>query len=733
MDSQDICNLVSVETSSGHIVKARYLNIDGFELSKKLCFELHRVFLFYSKDRVSSQSYLLNQAIETFFEFLEKHNEKQPDILKINSLSVIGSEIFRAYIRYCQKNEFNLEIPTTLKAAIVNFAEYTKLIPIPSLPRMSSYKKKTPPTEPLSERCYGELTTALLSEIDRLYVKVSFIEKVKLAEPYTLEGAFSEIFPPVTKERIFKWYEMILEEEITTKLKTAGLKNKLKHCTDVELSQLAEQKTGVLNKFKAIYKRDKAFIDTSQAIPILKNGQGIGIGNWNFNIARGLKTLLVHGYPMEQPLKEIERKYSCSDIIAIDDCKDIVQLLMLRINRCRKEYKHPEIENWDSLLGAYFPSMIDAASIYLMLAIQSGWNKETILSIDPDNFEHVLTGALNENQSVIFSEKHRGQDAKLPYSDSKEFIAPSNKDDKYSIYNIIQLAKRISAPLAEYEYDYIHIHKTEEDLNPLFLCLRYYADWISKGGRNSSLSQQKAFNTSIKHFIRKHQIKEHGKLISSIGEITLRTRITWMQIKRKKLPLTVIRLVQGHNSKTTTDKYYDNSGIAKQERKRRLRLEQEEIVTLLRNREFKGIIGIQSNTIADAPLKIFHIPGHKNDLWACANQYEPTWPRFEQEVTSGEKCYSLSNCIFCKQIRLFEDSVPYLMERLIHIEESVIETDIIDEEPVLNDERIIIESILDNWDDDDHIKSSARYQRINAPLLPRNLNDLKIIFEDDND
>jgi len=49
----------------------------------------------------------------------------------------------------------------------------------------------------------------------------------------------------------------------------------------------------------------------------------------------------------------------------------------------------------------------------------------------------------------------------------------------------------------------------------------------------------------------------------------------------------------------------------------------------------------------------------------------------------------------------------------------------------LIEEKLIIESILDNWNDDDHIKQSARYQRKNAPLLPRNLNDLKVIFEDD--
>lgn len=732
MDSVDICDLVSVETSSGHVVQARYLNLDGFELSNKLCFELHQVFLFYSKDRVSSKSYLLNQAIETFYEFLKIYNGKQPETLRVNSLSKVGSEVFRAYVRHCQKHKFNLNIPDTLKGAIVNFAEHTRIIPIPSLPSIARYKKKTKPTEPISESCSDELHKALLSEIDYLYTKVSFINKVESAEPYTLEGALAEIAPPVTKERIFKWYEMILNGEIKSGLKTKGLSYKLKHCIDEELSQLVNQ-PDILKKFKVIYERDKDTVDTSQAIPLLKNGQGVGVRNWNFDVARGLKTLLVNGYPMEVPIEDIQKKYVASNLTSIDDCDDIVQLLMFRITSASKKYKHPEIKDWDSFLGRYFPSMIDAASIYLMLATQSGWNKETVLAIDPENFEHALTGALNNEKAIVFSEKHKGQDALLPYSNSKEFVAPSDKTDKYSIYNIIQLAKSITSPLAQYDFDFIHSYMEKDDLNPLFLCLKYYGDWANKGGRHTSLSQQKAFLTGVKHFIQKHQIKENGKLISHVGELTLKTRITWMKTKRKKLPLTIIRLIQGHNSKSTTDKYYDNSGVARQERKHRLRDELEKIVTLLRKREFEGIVGAKSNTIADAPLKIFHIPGHENTLWGCSNQYEPSWPGFELEIKNNQKCYSIPNCIFCKQIRLFDDSVPYLMERLMHIDDYLNNLDAPDAEELLNDEKKIIESIIDNWGDEEHIKYSARYQRRNAPLLPRNLIDLKVIFEDDND
>ena len=105
MNEGDIRNVISVETSSGHVIKARYLSISGFELDNELCLELHRLFLFHSKDRVNTSAYILNQAIETFFVFINKYNEKQPNKLKVDSLSKVHSEAFRAYIRYCQKKQ----------------------------------------------------------------------------------------------------------------------------------------------------------------------------------------------------------------------------------------------------------------------------------------------------------------------------------------------------------------------------------------------------------------------------------------------------------------------------------------------------------------------------------------------------------------------------------------------------------------------------------------------------
>ena len=82
---------------------------------------------------------------------------------------------------------------------------------------------------------------------------------------------------------------------------------------------------------------------------------------------------------------------------------------------------------------------------------------------------------------------------------------------------------------------------------------------------------------------------------------------------------------------------------------------------------------------------------------------------------------------------MFEDSLPYLMERRIHVVE------IMDDQPPsasdysseLEIEIALIDDILDNWEDDRAIKEAARYQRRNTPLLPRDLNFLQIILEEE--
>ena len=99
----------------------------------------------------------------------------------------------------------------------------------------------------------------------------------------------------------------------------------------------------------------------------------------------------------------------------------------------------------------------------------------------------------------------------------------------------------------------------------------------------------------------------------------------------------------------------------------------------------------------------------------------------------GERCYSIRNCLHCKQCNIFDDSAPFLIQRQIHLEEILDDPQEgeSDYSNTFSTELKIISSILDNWDDPELIREASRYQRRNSPLLPRDLEILQVIFEEE--
>jgi hypothetical protein len=261
----------------------------------------------------------------------------------------------------------------------------------------------------------------------------------------------------------------------------------------------------------------------------------------------------------------------------------------------------------DDLLSEYFPTAIDISAIVLFLMLQSGWNKESVLSLDQENFEHVLTGAIGESLAVIFSEKNKSQSTGKPYFDPKQIVAQSDKNDPYSIFNLIELAKTLTEPLRDKSFDVMPVSHDDESMNRLFCFLRPWGEWGGLGGRHSSISNQKSFMQGIRAFLSAYPIFENGRRLEGAKDLTRRLRPTWEHYKRKDHPLSFLSTQMGHSNVNTTDIYYDSSGIATQGRKGRLRSELEAIVSLLRARQFTGLLGNRAQKDAAAELKIFTV------------------------------------------------------------------------------------------------------------------------------
>jgi hypothetical protein len=77
---------------------------------------------------------------------------------------------------------------------------------------------------------------------------------------------------------------------------------------------------------------------------------------------------------------------------------------------------------------------------------------------------------------------------------------------------------------------------------------------------------------------------------------------------------------------------------------------------------------------------------------------------------------------------VLEDSLPYLIERLSHIDELLRDRSFIEFGSQLEAEQEAINTILDRWQDEAAIKAAIKYRSANSPLLPREMRDLKLIF-----
>lgn len=460
---------------------------------------------------------------------------------------------------------------------------------------------------------------------------------------------------------------------------------------------------------------------------------------WCPQVERSIKTLILHDHPFVVSFDNFSK--TIKKARGKDKVTHVVEQIYRRYNHDQliRRAGATKLITLGELLESYYPTAIDQVAISIFIALQSGWNKETVMAIDPDNYEHVLTGALNTSLALIYSEKQKSQSLGKPYLDPKTFISPSSKDDKYSEYNLIKLAKNLSSPFAGLSVD-SSSERVVENFNPSFQCMRQAFVMTlmksrtgSKPGRFLSISNANLWRCGVKGFFEKYEIRENGRRFAIADDLNGRLRPTWIRFVRdnKKRPLSLVALQQGHKSIETTDVHYDSSGMAMQQRRERLRIELNDIAKLLRLRKFKGMIG---KGVADmacfASFRIFTLPGYEKSLWACMDSFRPDWPDSDSRIPTGTKCSEINQCLFCSQVCIFEDSLPFLMER-----QSIIQLELQDyQERAFNsplaDELRIIEFIFDIWGDEQSLKQAARYMRHHPDMLPREMHSLSILFED---
>lgn len=720
----------TVVSSDNIEMECLYQGHPYYSALKPLCIALHLVFLKYAPTRSRVTASIARRAIWLFLDFVEEYNSRQPILFQVFALTDLSAEVYKAFESYLFENKHRIDNSTYLKAALNNAALLTEAIPALLLPQ--STRPKNQSRIPLNDEADAALEQAFKSHTDALYKKLEFREQVHAATSYSFEEIQRIISPEISRSKIFQWMQHCEENNI--KINTQRLIAYASKSSDAVLRLYSTYPNAKEKLFREYDLRGEDYQLQAPSNPFTVRGRSGNLINFKPDLARTIKTLIVNGYPFDMSLNEIGEKYTFNHS-TLAECKDVIELLIHRWYRKSKSTDDENLPLWDDVLGMYYPTMLDMACLIQFIMLQTNWNKETVLALDPENFEHPLTGAMNDDYVILHSEKNRSQGQGKPYHAPKSIIAASTRSDKYSAWSLFTLAIELSKPLKDRKFDYIKSNLTKEDYNLGFLCIRFCADWVSKGGRHTSMINEKAALQGAKQFLKMYEVYEDGERLTSASDITFRLRSTW--VKRRKAAGDTshgyLALFLGHNSKSTTDIHYDNSPVAQAERYDRLESELEAILALMYNGQFEGMLGTPVQEPVNLPLKVFHIPGMEKPLWMCLNQKQPKWAGAAERVKPGEKCYVVGKCIFCSQCFIFEDSLPYLMERRIHVVELID-----DLPPTASDysseneiELAKIDSILDNWEDDQAIKEAARYQRRNSPLLPRDLNFLQVIFEEE--
>ena len=724
-----IFNTISVPSVKGIMVKCNYMDHEHFQFDAGYSEDLHRIFISYCREVSYSTASGLRKSIDEFLSFVGQYNELNKSELAFQGMADYDIEIHNQFQNYLYANCENANLATTrmvlFKSAITTYSKKYNLFSNLRFTTLSNAEYNS--AKPLSLECETSLANCLNQHIEKIYKKIEFRMQVEASEPYTYSSMLSETNPH-TLENIFKWinFNLIKNGRILNK---ANLAKFLANSADKALNILATQ-PDYYNKVMDLYQQQYKHADYIELSPFDVKSKIGGLTNWKPEPIRVLKTFLTHGFPFDIPLETIAKEYTSSSLINIDDCKfDIVKTIILRI--ARYNGRTPTFSQ-DELLEMYYPSELDMTVIVLKIMLETGWNKETVLSITPDTATHFLSGVFNTDSKVIQGEKNKSQGKGLPYANPQAIFSLSDKTDRYSAYNLIFLANTLAEPLQGKPLDKVGVFY-DEDASKLFLCIKTSKTWAVHG-RHTSLYNAYYFETGVKQFLAQYEIFENGERLKSAEDFTASLRPTWAEKEYTKSPLSFVATQMGHKQEDTTDIFYCSSGPAVKEREQRLRGALEQTMETLRSLKFRGQLlppkPGQTNENSKC-ITLFSIPGMEPPLWGCSDQKAPDWTGFDKYIKKGKKCAHISKCLFCSRVMIFEDSLPYLMDRAHYLHQYLDDNLSASGIFQLRSELKIIEYIIDNWNDSGAVSKAVVFFNANKGLLPKSLEILNTLFQDD--
>ncbi|MBC3492421.1 hypothetical protein [Pseudomonas taiwanensis] len=468
-----------------------------------------------------------------------------------------------------------------------------------------------------------------------------------------------------------------------------------------------------------------------------KTGTNHQYNDWKIDPLRALRTLGAEGFPFHVSTSFVEDMLldAADSSLGVLAREPIDLLLSCCIPHGYLRRLAPNCVSMQDLMAMYYPTAEEQAALVLFIQRLTGWNKETVLAIDRNNFVHPLSEIASTDTVLLISEKRRGS-----ISDTQEnpkiIKAYSSRCDQYSAYNLILLAKELSKPCARLLCSKPGTPRSDPcHFTPFLFYCKLSPSWrwnnsLDVNSCFSSLHVKHRWNNGVAKCLKNANLQDQGVPLLNAESLEGRLRATWMMRDRDSghHSISLTAMLQGHKNTYTTDIHYDNSAAANMERRERFQLFQEALVNKLHQGNFKGLLGaVDAQEARSFKFRVFTIVGHTRALWACMDSSNPDYLGC-LPLAAGERCTRLEKCLVCSRIYVFADSLPFLIERLAVLEMQMERNPGQDAE--VEEEVAILRYILDHWGNSRDMREALDYMDGYGALLPIDMRSLIAYIED---
>lgn len=371
---------------------------------------------------------------------------------------------------------------------------------------------------------------------------------------------------------------------------------------------------------------------------------------------------------------------------------------------------HPELFFFD-VLNYLYPSMEEAFIIRWAIEIETGWSPDIVKNINVNDFELKLLPS-NEKIVFIFSLKDKGQQSESEnLKKSKQIIWPSNRQDKFSAYNLIKLWIKRTSRLRKGRY-YENI--CEQVNGDPFLI--YFIDYGFMEQSNSTiLAMHPEMDRVEQGFTRQNFQKKH--LGFTFDERQLKPTSLYLRETNQNLPLILQVALLGHSDSAVTDEHYKNDAQFQSIRKEDLAKELNEIEKSISDGSFKAkLVPLrQKKTLKEQIITVFYDHAGESPLGVCRDATSPDWPGSELIKTP---CRMFNKCLICSQGTVFQENIPFVVDRFLYLKQikSKMRTDNFN--VLYGDEFSAAKEVINNWPYKEQIQEAMDRTFLDGYLLP---------------